>query len=121
MKKRLNLKNGLSLTIDRNERVSTVTYAIYFAVGSIYESERNQGISHLVEHMFFRRLNHLSQEEFYFRTESMAGTVGGTTSTQYTRLELTVISDYAAEAFELMKGIFADFRWTIDELEAEKG
>ena len=120
MKKRLNLKNGLSLTIDRNERVSTVTYAIYFAVGSIYESERNQGISHLVEHMFFRRLNHLSQEEFYFRTESMAGTVGGTTSTQYTRFELTVISDYAAEAFELMKEFFADFRWTFNELEAEK-
>ena len=120
MKKRLSLKNGLSLTIDRNERVSTVTYAVYFAVGSIYESERNQGISHLVEHMFFRRLNHLSQEEFYFQTESMAGTVGGTTSTQYTRFELTVISDYAAEAFELMKEFFADFCWTYDELEAEK-
>lgn len=121
MKKRLNLKNGLSLTIDRNERVSTVTYAIYFAVGSIYESERNQGISHLVEHMFFRRLNHLSQEEFYFRTESMAGTVGGTTSTQYTRLELTVISDYAAEAFELMKEILPIFAGLLMSLKRKKG
>ena len=120
MKKILNLGNGLSLILDRNDRVSTVTYAIYFAVGSIYESKRNQGISHLVEHMFFRRLNRLPQEEFYFRMESMAGTVGGTTSTQYTRFELTVISEYAAEAFELMKEFFADFCWTFEELEAEK-
>ena len=67
MKKQYLFDNGLSLILDKNSNVSTVTYSIYFSVGSLYENEKNQGISHLVEHMFFRRLNKICQKDLYFK------------------------------------------------------
>lgn len=114
------LENGLSVIVDNNRNVSTVTYAIYFAVGSLYETKRVQGISHLVEHMFFRRLNKISQKELYYKMESMAGTINGKTSVQYVCFDFTVISDYALDAFELIKEVFSDFNWFETELIAEK-
>lgn len=120
MKKKRLLENGLSIIVDKNSCVSTVTYAVYFAVGSLYETQKNQGISHLVEHMFFRRLNQMSQKDLYFRMESIAGTINGHTSVQYVSFDFTVVSEYAFEAFEILKELFSDFEWTEDELIAEK-
>ncbi len=120
MKKEQILSNGLTVITDINYRVSTATYAVYFAVGSMYESEEFQGITHLVEHMFFRRLNKLCQKELYFKSESLGGTINGLTSQQYVCFDLTVISDYADEALELMREFFSDFEWTNKEIEAEK-
>lgn len=120
MKKKMILKNGLSVIFDKNRNVSTVTYAIYFNVGSLYENKRNQGISHLVEHMFFRRLNNISQKDLYFKMESMAGTINGQTSVQYVCFDFTVVSEYAFEAFEILKEVFYNFNWTEAELIAEK-
>ena len=120
MKKKMVLDNGLSVIIDKNRSVSTVTYAIYFTVGSLYENKRNQGISHLVEHMFFRRLNKIPQKDLYFKMESIAGTINGHTSVQYVCFDFTVISEYALEAFEILKEVFSDFNWTEAELIAEK-
>ncbi len=94
---------------DIHHQVSTVTYAVYFALGFLYETKAKQGITHLVEHMFFRCLHAMKQEELYYRFESMGGTVRGTTSKQYVCFDLTVVADYAKEAFALMKEFFADF------------
>lgn len=120
MKKKYLFDNGLSLILDKNSNVSTVTYSIYFSVGSLYENEKNQGISHLVEHMFFRRLNKICQKDLYFKMESLAGSINGTTSKQYVCFDFTIISEYAVEAFGMIKELLSDFSWSQEELEAEK-
>ncbi len=120
MKKKNVLENGLSVIFDKNSGVSTVTYAIYFAVGSLYENKRIQGISHFIEHMFFRRLNNIPQKDLYYKMESMAGTINGSTSIQYVCFDFTVVSEYASSAFNLIKEVFSDFNWTEAELTAEK-
>lgn len=120
MKEKNVLKNGLTLITDLNEHLSTVTFSVYFTVGSAYENYSNLGITHLVEHMFFRQLNGISQKKLYFIMESLSGTINGFTTREYTCFEYTVIDEYAQEAFDLMKNILCDFHWTQEELEREK-
>ncbi len=120
MKEKENLKNNLVLITDVNRSISTVCFGLYFNVGSLIESKKNNGITHLTEHMFFRRLNHIHNKELYYRMESLGGQIRGCTMRQYTCFELTVLSEFAQPAFELMSEFLKDFEWTDDEIKAEK-
>ena len=120
MKKTEKIKNNLLLITDINRNVSTVCISLYFRVGSLYENKDNCGITHLTEHMFFRRLNSIMNKELYYRMESIGGAIRGITARQYVCFELTVLSEFADSAFNLMNEFLEDFKWTDNEVKAEK-
>lgn len=47
-------KNGLRLVVIPNKEAPTVTALVLVAAGSKYESERQHGLSHFLEHMYFK-------------------------------------------------------------------
>lgn len=51
-----NLINGLTLITSNDPRVNSVYFFIGIKVGSRFENEVNNGISHLVEHLVFRNI-----------------------------------------------------------------
>ena len=120
MKNTEQLNNSLRFISDLNPSVSTVCFGLYFRVGSVNENENNCGISHLTEHMFFRRLNHMKNKELYYRMESIGGAIRGCTTRMYVFFELTVLSEYARAAFDLMNQFLCRFSWTEEEVDAER-
>jgi predicted Zn-dependent peptidase len=48
------LKNNMRVLMIQSESVDTVSVGIYVKVGSRYETEENNGISHFLEHMMFK-------------------------------------------------------------------
>ena len=79
MKKIEKLENGLMLITHKLPNTHSVTISANFRVGSIYENIHNNGISHLVEHMFFRKLSKLSQSELYLKVQSIGTEIIGLT------------------------------------------
>ncbi len=120
MKESKKSDNSILCIADQNLSVSTASFGLYFRVGSLYESEINCGITHLTEHLFFRRLNGLSNKDLYYLMESIGGAIRGYTTAQYVCFELTVLSEFARSAFELMNEFLKSFNWSDEEVEAEK-
>ncbi len=46
--------NGLTVVVERNNALRSVTAGIMVGAGSVYETPENNGISHFIEHMQFK-------------------------------------------------------------------
>lgn len=91
--KKITLTNGLTI-IAREIPNNIVSIQIWFKVGSRNESDKNNGISHFIEHLVFkgtkkRGVNQLSKE-----IESVGGKINGATSKDYTFYYATVAKDF---------------------------
>lgn len=120
VKESCSLQNGLKFITDSNASVHSVSISIVFRVGSIYETSKNYGISHLTEHMFFRRLHHLNNAELYYQTESIGTELRGRTFRDCVCFEAVVVPQKIRKIVDLLLHIFADFLWTQEELDAER-
>lgn len=104
----------------KNEHLNSVVIGLYFKSGSRYETKRNNGITHLVEHLFFRELNGTPQKELYYQMESIGTTLRGRTSQGYVSFEIKVVPKYFKEAVDIISNILVDFEWSEDIINAEK-
>jgi predicted Zn-dependent peptidase len=48
------LENGMLIASDRMDSIETVSVSVLVKTGSRYEDEKNNGISHFLEHMAFK-------------------------------------------------------------------
>ncbi len=75
------LKNGLRVVAVEMPNVHSVSLVVYVKAGSRYETEQNNGVSHFLEHMFFRGTERFpSTWELANRIESLGGTFNASTS-----------------------------------------
>ena len=56
---KITLPNGLRILLEPLDHLRTVSFGIWVASGSRYESPENNGISHLIEHMLFHILENI--------------------------------------------------------------
>lgn len=118
---RATLPNGVRILTAQMPYVRSVSLAYYFSVGSRYEGEEQSGISHFIEHMFFKG------SEQYPTAQSISETidgVGGVLDAE-TGKEVTVYSArVASRHFDLAMGLIADMvrhpRFEPDEVEKEQ-
>lgn len=119
-KKETILENGVHVISHRNTGLHMAEIALYFRCGSIYENDLNNGITHLVEHLFFRKLNGIPQKELYFRMESIGTTLMGTTLKDGIYFHMTVLTSKIREAIDIIVNILAEFQWDLNTIEKEK-
>ena len=110
------LGNGLTVKVLGNEHLHSVNIGIYIKK----PTESVRGIAHLTEHMFFRRLNDLSQQRLYFETDRIGATLRASTYVDFLAFDITAPPDKFSEAFNLIIRMFGDFEWTSREIAAEK-
>ncbi len=107
----LTLRNGLHVIIDERPGSTTVHCSIMVGVGSRYESEGLNGISHLIEHILFRenwwppydneeKLPCTNRQEILNQISSAGGILNGSTTFEYTRYYLTAPASEFEMVFE---------------------
>lgn len=96
-----------------------ITLGLCIKTGPLYETEKNQGISHLVEHLHFRRLGDMTQKELYYRMERMGTTLNGATSRDHIYFDLTFHPEDFRSCADIMAAILQETRWSKEEFEAE--
>ncbi len=83
--------------------------AIYFRAGSRFESKDNNGISHFLEHMFFRGTkSHPSAYEVNYAIESLGATLFAATSPLSTEFELSLPSENLEQGIVLLSEIITE-------------
>ena len=114
------LPNNICFITHQLEHLHNVSVSISFKAGSLYESKYNNGISHLVEHLFFRQLSDLSQESLYFNMQKIGGEITGKTYCDYVTFSINVIPQYLYDALDIMLKFFDDFEWSNSIILKEK-
>ncbi len=120
MKEIIKLKNGITFISHQLKNTHSITVSVNFRVGSLYEDNNKNGITHLTEHLFFRKWDNLKQEELYQKMMIMGAEIIGKTYHDYVSFSITVVPEFFNEAFQLIIKCMNRFYWNYDDVEAEK-
>ncbi|MDO8261397.1 MAG: pitrilysin family protein [Candidatus Magasanikbacteria bacterium] len=116
------LKNGLKLITAPMNGTKTATILVMVGTGSKYERRENSGISHFLEHMFFKGTTKrptclaLSAE-----LDSLGAEFNAFTSKEYTGYWVKVDAKKIEQAMDIVSDMLLNSKMSAVEIEREKG
>lgn len=114
------LSNGLSVLLHQMPNTHSITLGLYVRCGSAYEEECIAGITHLLEHLHFRKLGFFSQDELYYKMECMGSSLRATTYRNFLKFTMKIIPEKFAECIIIFKNLIETIEWGNDEFQKEK-
>ena len=98
------LDNGQTVIIEQIKNNPIVTIDTWIKTGSINETDKNTGISHFLEHLFFKGTQTHPAGDFDRILESKGAVTNAATSKDFTHYYITIASNY----FDLAMNLHAD-------------
>ncbi|WP_102346895.1 M16 family metallopeptidase [Bacillus sp. Marseille-P3661] len=111
-------QNGVRVVLENIPTVRSVAIGVWIGAGSRNEDVNNNGISHFLEHMFFKGTKTRSAKEIAESFDSIGGQVNAFTSKEYTCYYAKVLDEHSDYALEVLADMF--FNSTFDETELKK-
>lgn len=122
MFKKIKLKNGLRLILVPQENTQAVTVLVLVGTGSKYETKQNNGISHFLEHMFFKGTKKRPTAKKITETlDKVGGIYNAFTSKEYTGYFAKMAKDKLNLALDWVSDILLNSKFEPKEIEREKG
>ena len=122
MSKIQELKNGLRFINIPMSGTKTATILVVVGTGSKYENKKNNGISHFLEHMFFKgtkkRPNTLAISS---ELDSVGGVYNAFTGKEYTGFWVKVDAGKIGLAMDVVSDMLLNSKMESSEIEREKG
>lgn len=122
MHKKTTFENGLRLITIPMESANSVTVLILVGTGSKYETKDINGISHFLEHMFFKGTEKRpSTLDISETLDSVGGEYNAFTSKEVTGYWAKVDKKHSDVALDWITDIFLNSKFDAQEIEREKG
>jgi len=115
------LDNGIPVVMEQLRNFRSVIVGIWIKVGSRHEAPQKNGISHFLEHMFFKGTRKRTATDIAIRIDSLGGDLNAFTSRENTAFYVKVLDDYIERGIELLADIFLHSTFPDEEVEKEKG
>lgn len=96
------LSNGITVVSEKINYVKSFSLGFWFNVGSRDESPSNNGISHFLEHMFFKGTKKRSAKKIAEDIESLGGYLNAFTSKEHTCFYGRGLSEHIEPTFEVL-------------------
>jgi predicted Zn-dependent peptidase len=120
MFKKEHLENGIPVVMEPIKSVRSVAVGVWVKVGSRYESREENGISHFLEHMFFKGTRKRTTKDISVDIDSLGGDLNAFTSRENTAFYIKVLDEHIDKGIDLLSDIFVNSVFPEDELEKEK-
>jgi len=114
------LDNGVTVITRETPGSGVATVQIWVKAGSVYETEKERGITHLIEHMIFKGTETRGPGELAAAIERLGGRINAYTSYEYTVYHATLTSDHWQEALSALADALLHATFDAQELEREK-
>ena len=115
------MKNGLRIVVEEMPFMKSVAIVFGLRVGSRYEEQEHQGISHLIEHMLFKGTDkRKSTLEISQIIEGIGGEINASTSDESTLLYVKVPQEQFKIAFNVLADIILNSLMREEDLYKEK-
>lgn len=99
------LSNGLKVVFEHLPYVHSVSVGVWIKTGSANETPEIAGISHFLEHMFFKGTKSRTTREIMESIESKGGHLNAFTSREYTCLYVKALDQHVDTAIEILSDI----------------
>jgi predicted Zn-dependent peptidase len=114
------LPNGVRLVAERMPTVKSVTIGIWVNVGSRDEDSPEAGLSHFIEHMFFKGTRTRTATDISREIDALGGEMNAFTTRESTAFYVKVLDQQLRPAVALLADVFHHSRFESKEVEKEK-
>ncbi|MEO0288507.1 MAG: pitrilysin family protein [candidate division WOR-3 bacterium] len=114
------LENGVSFIGEQIKIFHSLIFGYYVRVGSDYENERLNGISHLTEHLIFKGTKRRKADEISRLIEHYGGTINAYTARDHTSFYFKCLPDNFNRILPIFQEMLFEPLIPEDELEKEK-
>lgn len=114
------LDNGLRVASE-DSGAATATVGLWIDAGSRYESSKNNGVAHFLEHMAFKGTSKRSQVELELAVENMGAHLNAYTSREQTVFYAKCLANDVPNAIEILADIIQNSKLAEPEIERERG
>ena len=115
------LEGGVRLVTAPMPDRASVSLALMFSVGSRYESDRLGGISHFIEHLFFKGTSRRPSAQLIAEAiEGVGGVMNASTDKEVTTYWTKVPDTHAELAADVLFDIVSESRLTPEDIERER-
>lgn len=101
--------------------VRSVSLGIWVKIGSRHERPDKNGISHFLEHMFFKGTKKRTAKDIAVEMDSLGGDLNAFTSKESTTFFIKVLDEFIDKGVELLTDVFLHSVFPEEEIEKEKG
>lgn len=113
--------SGLRMVVKKIDGLLSVSMGAVVGTGSCFETERENGISHFIEHMMFKGTQKRTAFEISDAMDRIGAQVNAFTSKDITCYYAKSTSDHAGEAFEILSDFVLGSVFPEEEMDREKG
>ena len=112
------LSNGIRVVSETLPKSRSVSIGVWVKVGSRHESPEIGGVSHFIEHMFFKGTEKRSAKDIAIEMDSLGGEMNAFTSQETTTYYAKVVDEHLPVVIEILSDILLGAKF--DPLEMEK-
>ncbi len=120
MFKKEHLSNRIPVVMEQLKNMRSVSLGIWVKVGSRNEGPNKNGISHFLEHMFFKGTVKRSAKDIAVEIDSLGGDLNAFTSKESTTFYVKILDEYLDKGVELLSDIFLHSTFPEEDIEKEK-
>ena len=114
-------ENGLRVFYDCRPDSRSATVGIWVASGSENENDRNNGISHFIEHILFKGSKNRTGFEIAEGMDEIGASYNAYTTKEYTYFYVKALDYQLLKATDLLFDLFKNPRLDENDIETEKG
>lgn len=115
------LPNGVRVVTEAIPFVRSVSFGVWVKNGSRNETPENNGISHFIEHMFFKGTDKRSAPEIADTMDAVGGQLNAFTSKEYTCYFTRTLDTHFDVALDVLSDMFFNSKFNAADIEKERG
>jgi processing peptidase subunit beta len=114
------LDNGMTLMAYPMPTAHSATIMLYLKGGAYWETKSETGVTHMVEHLCFRRCEGIAQRDFFIKIGGIGGFLDGVTFRDHVVFSINVHPAFLKEAAKIIASLFSVNNWTREDIRREK-
>lgn len=121
MYERYSLANGIKVITEFIPYVNSISMGIWIKSGSRYENLKNNGISHLIEHMMFKGTEKRNAKQIAEEIEELGGQINAFTGKEATCYYVKLLDEHIEIGIDILSDIVHNSRFSMEDINKEKG
>lgn len=115
------LNNGLRVVTEYIEHVNSISVGIMVQNGSRNEKITENGISHFIEHMFFKGTDKRSSKQIVEEIENVGGQINAYTSKEATCYYIKALNNHMELSLDILSDMIMNSKFDDEEIKKEQG
>lgn len=114
------LSNGIRVVSETLPKSRSVSIGVWVKVGSRHEPPQVGGVSHFIEHMFFKGTEKRTAKDIAIEMDSLGGEMNAFTSQETTTYYVKVMDEHLPVAIDILSDILLSSKFEPAEMEKER-